>query len=79
VYHRSQPDIVIVAVTSQTTPQGPTDTLLKDWQSAGLLKPSLVKAAFATIEPSLVRFRIGKISPTDQKQLDRRIRIALNL
>jgi hypothetical protein len=41
VYNRIRPDLVIMAVTSHTKPNvGFGETAIKDWNQAGLLKPS---------------------------------------
>lgn len=80
LFHRAEPDIIIAAVTSQTAHHhGPTDTLLRDWRAAGLLKPSAVKASLATIEPRLVRHQLGHLSATDVAELDRKLAAALDL
>jgi mRNA interferase MazF len=69
-----------MAVTSQI--QGPLkvgEFIIHDWQAAGLLKPSAVKAAIATVEMSLVRRRLGHISVHDIEQLDKALRSLLGL
>jgi mRNA interferase MazF len=52
-----------MAITSQLG--GPLklgEFLIRDWQVAGLLKASAVKAAITTIEAGLVRRRLGHLS-----------------
>ena len=45
------PDLLIMAVTSQVGGALRLgEFIIRDWQAAGLLKPSAVKAAIATIE-----------------------------
>lgn len=69
-YHRRRPDVIVMAVTSQVrTPLDFGETLLSDWQSANLLKPSSVKPIIATIEQHLVRKQLGRLSDGDQKGL----------
>lgn len=79
IYHQTEPDIIIAAITSQVQHRGNTDTFLNDWQSAGLLKPSLVKASLATLEPSTVKHKLGKLSSTDLAALDHNLIVALDL
>lgn len=79
IYHQTEPDIIIAAITSQVQHRGNTDTFLNDWQSAGLLKPSLVKASLATLEPSMVKHKLGKLSSTDLAALDHNLIVALDL
>lgn len=79
-YHQSEPDIVLVAITGQIPArQAPTDYQLQDWQQAGLLIPSLVKSFLVTIDPALVRFRLGHMTARDLREVDRRLKLALEL
>lgn len=80
LFHQTEPDIIIAAITSQIGHhRGPTDSRLADWQFAGLLKPSIVKASLATLSPKMVRHKIGKLSPTDLVELNRKLATALGL
>ncbi len=66
-YARARPDVVLMAITSQVrTPLGFADTSLTDWQSANLLKPSVAKPVFATLEQRLVIKQLGTLSAQDQ-------------
>ena len=79
-FQEQGPDLLITAVTSQV--RGPLklgEFLIRDWQLAGLLKPSAVKAAIATIEAKLVRRRLGCLSEYDLEQLKRSLRELLGL
>lgn len=54
-YNNDRPDIIFMAVTSQMRHLGNTgESEVKDWQEAGLLKPSLLKPILTTIEKTLV-------------------------
>ena len=69
-YHRSRPDLIVMAVTSQFRPtQSVGDVQLKDWQAAGLLKPSAIKPVIATIERTLVIKPLGRLKDDDQQKL----------
>jgi mRNA interferase MazF len=47
----SRREIVIMAITSQVrTPLAFGEALVADWQAAGLIKTSVLKPMFATIE-----------------------------
>jgi len=54
-YHRDRPD-VIVAVG---------DVLIEDWREAGLVKASLIKPVFTTVEQRLILRKLGALQPTD--------------
>jgi mRNA interferase MazF len=63
-----------MAVTSQLRPiEGRADTALPHWQHAGLLKPSVVKPVFATLEQALVIRTLGRLHVDDQAALRRTI------
>ncbi len=63
-------DIVILAVTSEVrTPRGFGEALIADWQAAGLLKESVLKPVFASIEQALVIRIMGRLSSGDAQQV----------
>ena len=69
-YNASRRDIVIMAITSQVhQPLGFGEALLIDWQSAGLIKTSVLKPVFTTIEQGLVIRTMGAMSAADSKTL----------
>jgi len=73
-YNRERPDLIIMAVTSQAQPAGSLgEVQVKDWQAAGLLKPSVVKPVITTIEQPLVLRRLGRLKEGDQAALRRAI------
>ena len=66
VYNTNRRDLVIMAITSQIRmPLGFGEALVTDWRSAGLIKPSVLKPVFTTIEPSLVVRTLGMLSADD--------------
>lgn len=69
-YHASRRDLVIMAITSQVRqPLGFGEALINDWQAAGLIKPSVLKPVFTTIEQGLVVRTLGTLSATDLRTL----------
>ena len=69
-YNASRRDIVIMAITSQVhQPLGFGEAPLVDWQSAGLIKTSVLKPVFTTIEQGLVIRTMGSLSAADSKTL----------
>ena len=69
-YNTRRHDVVIMAITSQirTTP-GFGEAQITDWQSAGLIKPSILKPVFTTIEQNLILRSMGTLSPSDLQTL----------
>ena len=69
-YNTGRRDLVIMAITSQVRqPPGFGEALVADWQAAGLIKPSLLKPVFTTIEQGLVVRTMGTLSATDLRTL----------
>ena len=70
IYNNDRPDIILMAVTSQMRRLGNTgEAEVKDWQEAGLLKPSLIKPILTTIEKNLVVKKLGNLSEKDRHAL----------
>ncbi len=69
-YCTGRRDIVIMAITSQVrTAVGYGEAMIADWQGAGLLKESVFKPVFTTIEQRLVLRVMGRLSAADSKTL----------
>ena len=69
-YNASRRDIVIMAITSQVrTPLSFGEAMVGDWQGAGLVKESVFKPVFTTIEQGLVIRVMGHLSAADIKTL----------
>lgn len=69
-YNSSRRDLVIMAITSQVRlPLGFGESILTDWQGAGLIKPSVLKPVFTTIEQGLVVRTLGALVANDLHRL----------
>lgn len=69
-YNANRRDIVIMAVTSQVrTPLGFGEAMVGDWQGAGLVKESVLKPVFTTIDQHLVLRVMGYLAVADIKTL----------
>jgi mRNA interferase MazF len=75
--HRESIDLVIMAITTQARASSALQVPVSEWQAAGLLRPSVVKPVFATIERSLVVKTIGALQPNDLDALRNTLRRAL--
>jgi len=49
------------------------DMTIRQWQQAGLLKPSVIKPIFTTVEKGLVLKKLGSMSNNDRKGLKKAI------
>ena len=66
LYHREQPDLVLAALTTNTTAAtGSLDYVLRDWDAAGLRFPTASKPVIITLDPVLVLHSIGKLTDAD--------------
>jgi mRNA interferase MazF len=66
-YNLQRPDVVIMAVTSQMRSADHFgDMAIADWRGAGLLKPSVIKPIFATVEKGLIIKKLGLVSDQDR-------------
>jgi mRNA interferase MazF len=74
-YNLERPDVIMMPVTSQLrptpAPMGKSwgEVWLRQWQAAGLIKPSAVKPVIATLELGLVIRRLGALAAEDQDAL----------
>ena len=67
-------DIMIVPLTSKTSPLLPGEFILADWSQAGLNVASAVKRGVYTVHESMVAKAIGQISATDSPKLEASLR-----
>jgi len=69
-YYAARPDLIVVAITSQSRPTEPAgEAAVRHWRPAGLLKASVFKPLVATIEQSLVLRVLGRLDPADRATL----------
>ncbi len=77
-YNASRRDIVIMAITSQARqPLSVGEAMVADWQGAGLIRPSVFKPVFTTIEQGLVLRVMGHLLTPDLKTLRKAINEAI--
>jgi mRNA interferase MazF len=69
-YNASRRDLIIMAITSQVRqPHGFGEAFINDWQAAGLIKPSVLKPVFTTIEQGIVVRTMGTLPAADLSRL----------
>ncbi|MEW6380561.1 MAG: type II toxin-antitoxin system PemK/MazF family toxin [bacterium] len=74
-YHRERQDIVLMAATSQIKPSASFgEVTIAQWEQAGLLKPSVIKPIFTTIEKLLVLRKLGRLDKRDRRNLQESLR-----
>lgn len=74
-YNTSRRDIVIMAITSQMRATlGYGEAMVDGWRAAGLIKASVLKPVFCTIEQGLVIRVMGHLSAADLQTLQKLLR-----
>jgi mRNA interferase MazF len=68
-------DLLVVGVTSMGESLRPGEFSIRSWREAGLLHPSYIKRAIATIHSSLIRRRLGHLEKKDLADLDAALRL----
>ncbi|MBL0700378.1 MAG: type II toxin-antitoxin system PemK/MazF family toxin [Desulfosarcina sp.] len=77
-YNRRRPDIIIIAVTSRIRSAGYFgDVSVENRKQAGLLKPSVVKPIFTTIEKGLVIRKLGRMQDKDLSSCEEALKAIL--
>ena len=68
-------DLLVVAVTSVGDLLRPGEYPVQFWREAGLIHPSFVKRAIASVSAGLVRRQLGQLRDADLAKLDDAIRL----
>jgi mRNA interferase MazF len=77
-YQQARIDLIVIAVTSQVRlPLGFGEAPILQWQTAGLLKSSIIKPILATIEQQLVIRKLGKLESVDEQRLRKLLSVLL--
>ncbi len=77
-YHHDRQDVIVVAVTSRiASPSRTGDVTVGLWRDAGLLRPSVIKPVFTTIEQGLILRKLGTLGSDDQHHLRAALRQVL--
>jgi mRNA interferase MazF len=77
-YNSARPDLIVIGVSSQVNnPLLYGEIEIKEWQSAGLLKVSVVKSVITTIEQNLVIRYLGRLQNSDRDSLEHLLKLIL--
>ncbi|MEK6608478.1 MAG: type II toxin-antitoxin system PemK/MazF family toxin [Myxococcota bacterium] len=78
-YHAGRQEVIVAALTSNTTRLLPGDSAVTDWREAGLPLPSLVTAILRTIKASMIERKLGRLGAADMRAVERSLRKVLSL
>lgn len=77
-YNQQKSDLIIMAITSQTSTSLTFGELsISDFLAVGLIKPSVIKPVVTTIEKSLVIKKLGQLQSSDCQNLKNMIQAIL--
>lgn len=72
-YNSARPDVVAAGISTQIGKATVYDHILADWNRAGLRYPSLVRGRLLTLEQSLVRHTVGRLSASDLAKVEAKL------
>jgi mRNA interferase MazF len=78
-YHRSRPDAIVAAVTSNVRRRLVGDHRVRDWKASGLLLPSVVTGVIRTIQRTMIARKLGVLAAVDFTAVERQLRASLAL
>jgi mRNA interferase MazF len=78
-YHTGRDEAIIAAVTSRTDRVLIGDYLITDWQSAGLLFPSVATSIIRTIKQNMINRKLGSLQTWDMGAIDSKLKLVLGL
>ncbi len=61
----SRNDLIVMALSSQVQNKLPFEFEISEWENAGLLKPTILKSAIATVTSEIVLNKLGQLSAID--------------
>ena len=78
-YQKSRGDVIVVAITSNTSRAFFGDVPTKGWEKAGLLYPSCISGVVRTVHQDLVVRKIGDISEEDFRHVKTSLKMIFEL
>jgi len=78
-YHKSRQEAIIAAITSRTDRILASDHLISDWQSAGLLFPSIATGIIRTVKQGMIARKLGVMPGAEMEAIDANLRASLSL
>lgn len=70
IYNQRHNDVILMAITSQVRkPLNFGELEIIEWNKAGLLKPSVIKPVFTTVEEKIIFKKLGSLDVSDETNL----------
>ena len=78
-YHQTRPDVILGILTSQINQAvSPSDYCLKEWQTAGLDKPTAFRSYLITVQQPDIK-KIGQLTTKDWEGIQSCLRHAIHI
>ncbi len=78
-YYQERPDVILALITTNiANATSSTDYVLQDWSNANLNRPSAVRNFLFTL-PKFEVTEIGKLSDRDWSEVQKRLRISIEV
>ncbi|MDO8579185.1 MAG: type II toxin-antitoxin system PemK/MazF family toxin [Dehalococcoidales bacterium] len=78
-YHKGRDEAIIAAISSNTERMLVGDNLINDWQTSGLLFPSVATSIIRTIKHDMIAKKLGAMSTHDMAAIDMNLKLVLVL
>lgn len=78
-YHRARREAIVAAVTSHVGRRLPGDHVVGDWESAGLVAPSIVTGILRTIKQDMIVRELGTLPAADLRAVEHSLQTVLEL
>jgi mRNA interferase MazF len=78
-YHRRRDEAIIAAITSRTERVLAGDHIIHNWQSAGLLLPSVATGIIRTIKKGMVARKLGSMPTPDMAEIDNQLKMIMGI
>jgi mRNA interferase MazF len=78
-YHAGRQEVIVAALTSNVSRLLPGDHLIKDWQGAGLPRPSVATGILRTIKQSMIERPFARMPARDLRAFQQLLRTTLGL
>lgn len=78
-YHNARPDVLLALITSQIEKANTVfDAAIYDWEEAGLVLPSAMRS-FLFTKPVREVIKIGRLSDADWREVQARLKLAIEI
>ena len=78
-YRKGRREVVVSAITGNTSRVLVGDYLMADWVNSGLMFPSVVTGIIRTIKQSMIERQIGSVSDRDMTAVEGNLQLILGL